>query len=52
MGKLLHPARQPSHALQPDQELNILPVNGTYHEWQDGEGLNGVAEYYGVTGRY
>ena len=37
------------HALQPDQELNILPVNGTYHEWQDGEGLNGVAEYYGVT---
>lgn len=37
------------HSLQPDQELNILPVNGTYHEWQDGEGLNGVAEYYGVT---
>ncbi|WKZ49258.1 MAG: M23 family metallopeptidase [Anaerolineales bacterium] len=37
------------HSLQPGQELNILPVNGTYHEWQDGEGLNGVAEYYGVT---
>lgn len=37
------------HSLQPDQELNILPVNGTYHEWQDGEGLNGVADYYGVT---
>ena len=37
------------HALQPGQELNILPVNGTYHEWQDGEGLNGVATYYGVT---
>lgn len=36
-------------ALQPGQELNILPVNGTYHEWQDGEGLNGVAQYYGVT---
>lgn len=37
------------HALQPGQELNILPVNGTYHEWQQGEGLNGVARYYGVT---
>jgi murein DD-endopeptidase MepM/ murein hydrolase activator NlpD len=37
------------HALQPGQELNILPVNGTYHEWQDGEGLNGVATYYGVS---
>ncbi|HUG34115.1 MAG TPA: M23 family metallopeptidase [Anaerolineales bacterium] len=36
------------HALQPGQDLNILPVNGTYHEWQDGEGLNGVATYYGV----
>ena len=37
------------HALKPGQELNILPVNGTYHEWQQGEGLNGVSEYYGVT---
>lgn len=37
------------HSLQPGQELNILPVNGTYHEWQQGEGLNGVAKYYGVT---
>src|ERR1044071_908573 len=36
------------HALQPDQELNILPVNGTYHQWQQGEGLNGIATYYGV----
>jgi murein DD-endopeptidase MepM/ murein hydrolase activator NlpD len=36
------------HALKPGQELNILPINGTYHEWQDGEGLNGVAKYYGV----
>ncbi|HSG44711.1 MAG TPA: M23 family metallopeptidase [Anaerolineales bacterium] len=38
-----------AHSLQPGQELNILPVNGTYHEWQQGEGLNGVAIYYGVT---
>jgi murein DD-endopeptidase MepM/ murein hydrolase activator NlpD len=37
------------HSLKPGQELNILPVNGTYHEWQAGEGLNGVAKYYGVT---
>ena len=37
------------HALQPGQELNILPVNGTYHEWQQGEGLNGISSYYGVT---
>ena len=37
------------HALQPGQELNILPVNGTYHEWQQGEGLNGISTYYGVT---
>jgi murein DD-endopeptidase MepM/ murein hydrolase activator NlpD len=37
------------HALRPGQELNILPINGTYHEWQQGEGLNGVAQYYGVT---
>ncbi len=37
------------HALKSGQELNILPVDGTYHEWQDGEGLNGVATYYGVT---
>jgi LysM repeat protein len=38
-----------AHSLKPGQELNILPVNGTYHEWQQGEGLNGVATYYGVT---
>ena len=37
------------HALQPGQELNILPVDGTYHEWQQGEGLNGISTYYGVT---
>jgi len=36
------------HGLKPGQELNILPVNGTYHEWQQGEGLNGISKYYGV----
>jgi murein DD-endopeptidase MepM/ murein hydrolase activator NlpD len=37
------------HNLQVGQELNILPVDGTYHEWQQGEGLNAIASYYGVT---
>ena len=36
------------HALKPGQELNILPVNGTYHEWQQGEGLSAISTYYGV----
>jgi hypothetical protein len=37
------------HRLSPGQELNILPVNGTYHRWSEGEGLNGVARGYNVT---
>jgi murein DD-endopeptidase MepM/ murein hydrolase activator NlpD len=36
------------HTIQPDQKLNILPVNGTYHQWREGESLSKVAEYYGV----
>ena len=36
------------HALRAGQELNILPVNGTYYEWQDGDGLNGVSSFFGV----
>lgn len=36
------------HTLQPGQQLNILPVNGTYHQWREGESLYKVAEYYGV----
>jgi LysM repeat protein len=36
------------HTLQEGQELSILPIDGTYHEWQVGEGLNGIASYYGV----
>ena len=36
------------HTLQPGQELIILPINGTYHEWREGESLIKVAEYYGV----
>ena len=37
------------NALTEGQELNILPVNGTYHRWSAGEGLNGVAQGYSVT---
>lgn len=37
------------HALVAGQELNILPVDGTYHRWSEGEGLNGVAQGYSVT---
>lgn len=36
------------HNLRAGQSLNILPVNGTYYEWQDGDGLNGVADFFGV----
>lgn len=35
--------RDDPHRLSPGQELNILPVDGTYYEWQSGDGLNGVA---------
>jgi murein DD-endopeptidase MepM/ murein hydrolase activator NlpD len=37
------------HLLDPGQELNILPVDGVLHQWSEGEGLNGVAKFYGVT---
>ncbi len=37
------------HRLSPGQELNILPVDGTYYEWHAGDGLNGVAQAFGVT---
>ncbi|MGV8050081.1 MAG: peptidoglycan DD-metalloendopeptidase family protein [Anaerolineaceae bacterium] len=30
-------------------QIYILPVDGVYHMWQSGEGLNGVSEFYGVT---
>ncbi len=36
------------HSLRPDQVLNILPVNGAYHRWSAGDGLNGVAKFFGV----
>jgi hypothetical protein len=36
------------HFILPGQILNILPVDGVYHRWEQGEGLNGVASFYGV----
>ncbi len=36
------------HLLQPDQVLNILPTNGTYHLWSEGESFEKVAEFYKV----
>ncbi len=37
------------HRLLPGQTLNILPVDGAYYRWHAGDGLNGVAQFYGVT---
>ncbi|MFU8826069.1 MAG: peptidoglycan DD-metalloendopeptidase family protein [Brevefilum sp.] len=30
-------------------ELFILPMDGVYHRWSEGEGLNGVSSFYGVS---
>lgn len=37
------------HRLTPGKKLKILPVNGVLYEWHEGDGLNGVAKFYGVT---
>lgn len=37
------------HNLRPEQVLNILPTDGTYYKWSEGDGLNGVASFFGVT---
>ncbi len=36
------------HRLRPGQTLNILPVDGVLYEWHAGDGLNGVAKFFGV----
>jgi LysM repeat protein len=36
------------HLLRPGQELNILPVDGTYYQWQAGDSLLKVADYFDV----
>jgi murein DD-endopeptidase MepM/ murein hydrolase activator NlpD len=35
--------------LVPGMELSILPIEGAYHRWSAGEGLNGVSKFYNVT---
>ncbi len=37
------------HLLKPKQVLNILPVDGTYYEWKDGDSLTSVADFFKVT---
>jgi murein DD-endopeptidase MepM/ murein hydrolase activator NlpD len=34
--------------LKPDQELVILPVDGTYYQWVQGDSLEAVAEFFNV----
>jgi murein DD-endopeptidase MepM/ murein hydrolase activator NlpD len=41
--------RDDPHNLTIGAELNILPVDGYYYEWQAGDGLNGVARGLNVT---
>jgi murein DD-endopeptidase MepM/ murein hydrolase activator NlpD len=36
------------HRLKPGQELNIPPVDGTVYVWHEGDGLNGVADFFHV----
>ncbi len=36
------------HNLTPGQDLNILPVDGTYYQWHEGDGLLGVADFFEV----
>ena len=37
------------HNIRPGVELKIMPMDGVYHKWSAGEGLNGVSSYYKVT---
>lgn len=34
------------HTIQPGQELNIPPVDGVLHEWEEGDNLFSVAEFF------
>jgi murein DD-endopeptidase MepM/ murein hydrolase activator NlpD len=37
------------HLLKPGQVLNVLPVNGTYYQWVDGDTVDKVASYFKTT---
>jgi len=44
-----NPTKIPNvNLLQPGQVLDIPPVDGVVYEWHEGDGLNGVAEFYKV----
>jgi murein DD-endopeptidase MepM/ murein hydrolase activator NlpD len=34
------------HLLRPNQVLNVLPVNGTYYQWQENDTIEGVATFF------
>ncbi len=36
------------HLLKPGQSLNVLPVDGTYYQWQEGDSIHDIADYFGV----
>ncbi|MEW5871759.1 MAG: M23 family metallopeptidase [Chloroflexota bacterium] len=36
------------HLLKPNQVLNILPVDGTYYKWAEGDSLGGIADFFKV----
>jgi murein DD-endopeptidase MepM/ murein hydrolase activator NlpD len=36
------------HVLRPGQILNVLPVDGTYYQWSEGDNLGAVSEFFGV----
>jgi murein DD-endopeptidase MepM/ murein hydrolase activator NlpD len=40
--------RDNPQTLSPGQELNILPVDGVYYQWAEGDTLQGVADFFGV----
>lgn len=36
------------HLLKPDQVLNILPIDGTYYQWNPNDNLGAVASFFDV----
>jgi len=39
------------HLLKAGQELNILPVNGTYYQWHEGDNFGQMADFFNVDPR-
>ena len=36
------------HVLRPGQVLYVLPTDGTYYQWSDGDNLGSISDYFGV----